>query len=174
MTIQDDLVICGENIAGINKRFYKHTLEISEYKNFLREMLNINNSYIDLVKEISLTNNFDVQRMNKRLIVCEIDAWRIYIGFKGQYFGIKDFILRWKHMFLKNSDYSIKKRQITIILKEIKDKGNILEPKEILEKYREIGKIYDELSQERIIKDFTLFWIAIGVIIAFFTYLKMT
>ena len=175
MNIEQDLRECGESITKVGSSIAKQKLGLQDYRNYYsaiidvyNELLNVNSTFIDNKKE------YDSAPLKKKIIRIEIKAWNIYIKFKndvGQN-SLRETILFYRHYFNKRSDYRLKLDEIKNLKKEAKDTLNILDNEEKLEKYRKIGQLFDEIGEEKIIKNPATFWVIVGVILTFIMLVK--
>ena len=118
MIIKNAIITCGQNLAGITKDIAEHRLTIQDFKTHYIELIKIYNQYFEIIKEF-LTNidNPEIREesnkiITKKLIECEIEAWRIYVLFKNRYMGFREFILFHKYFFSKDSGYSQKNKEL--------------------------------------------------------------
>lgn len=167
------LTTLSDNLYFINKEIIGYPLTIQDYKQYgdsllknLNEFIQINN---ELLRNIDPTKELSEDLKNK-LINCELEAWQIYCSFMRNNIqaSFKHLFLRMKN-FRKDSDYKLNLIEINSLRKKIQNKSNTLKPIEILEQYRLLGKKYKNLDDERVVKNWMLFWTALGVIGVFIT-----
>ena len=80
-------------------------------------------------------------------------------------------VLFYRYYFIKNSDYRKKIDEIRELKKEIKDPNNIFNNKDKLGRFRIIGRLYDELLQEKIFTSQDALWAFVGVLLMIILYL---
>jgi len=106
--------------------------------------------------------------IRKRLHSYEIMVWQTYISFKEKNLtsSLHEILLFCRYYFIKNSDYRKKLDNIKELRKELENPHTALEMEDRLLRFREVGRLYSELSGEKIIKDVAIFWAIVAVIIA--------
>ncbi len=168
MKNKEALIALGKNTAKIGKTIGEYRLNLQDFRDYYVTLIKSYNKFIEFSLEfINPTENINDDLFDKEVIRTEIKAWEVYINFKrnNMHKSLKDILLFYRYYFLKKSDYRKKFDEIREIKSELKDPHNTLENEDKLKYLRKIGDLYEDISNERVVKNYEVFWAIVGIIL---------
>lgn len=169
----------SNNLSYIGKEISKQKLTIRDYRKNYSAIINSYNEFLSILNEFlsskEKSSEVFINNLRRKTIICEIESWKVYINLMQNIIdtSVNNFLFLIKNIFVKDKSYLEILERTKSNRNKLKKSGDLLNNEEKILLYRDLGKDMEKLMSEKLIKNPALFWVILGVIITFLTYLKM-